>query len=321
VLRVVFEHGRAAGVEIADGSQRKMLRAEREVILCAGAINTPQLLLLSGIGPAAHLRELGIEAVADSPEAGANLANHPAYRLRYECAQPVTAYSYLKPHALAAAAVRYALGGGGPLGEAFAATGGMFRSDPQLELSDIFVIMTPVLVQGIREMNLGIRDMLPDRQGFQIGAFLGRPKSRGSIRLRSANPLDPPRIDPNYYRDPGDLRAFARGIRRIRAMMRGESIRRLIASELQPAPSVGDDDPSLEDELRARGETSFHPSGTARMGTDPASVVDPALRVRGVDGLRIADPSIMPEPLCAGTHPIAIAIAEKAADLIRGASA
>jgi choline dehydrogenase len=312
--RIVFEGRRARGVEILRQGIHETVWADREIILCGGAVNSPQLLMLSGIGPADHLSSLGIAAVLDAPEVGRNLQNHPSYALRYACSQPVTAYKYLNPRAAIGIALRYALTGGGSLGESYVATGGYMRSDPALAVSDTIVVMVPALVT---RGGVGFRldDLFPERHGLTVMVGAGRPLSRGHILLRSADPMAHPRIFPNYFAEPEDLRALGRSVRRMRDMMRAPAIRDLIEAELTPG-TIPNEQAAIEEDIRARAATYFHPSGTCRMGSDPTAVVDPRLRVRGIDGLRVADASIMPAALNACTHAPTIMIGEKAAEMI-----
>lgn len=313
--RLVIEGGRVRGVEILRGGVRETVYAEREVILCGGAYNSAQLLMLSGIGPADHLAEHGIAVVVDAPEVGQNLRNHAAYRLAYSCSAPVTAYKYLSPWRAPLLALRYAATGGGPLGESYIATGGTFRSDPALELADMIVVMAPALVtRGVTGSS--IRSLFPQMHGFAVSVSLGRPQSSGEVRLRSADPTAKPLLFANYFADPADMRAMVRAVRRMRELLRAPSIQRFVAAELEPGPDVGEDEAAIEADIRAKGGTFHHPSGTCRMGADERAVVDPQLRVRGVAGLRIADNSIMPTALSACTHGPAIMIGERAASLI-----
>ena len=309
-LRVVVEHGRAVGAEILRGGRREVIHANREVILCGGAINSPHLLLLSGIGPSEQLRALGIPVVADAPEVGRNLSNHPAYSLLYACSEKVTAYAYLHPLRAAWIGLRYLAGGGGPLGESYVAQGGVFRTDPALEVADSIVVMAPALVTR-GGANASMWDLFPHQHGFAVSVSLGRPRSRGEVRLRTANPADHPMIFPNYLAERSDMRALARAVQRMREVMRGRSISGLIERELQPGDAA-----DIEAELRARTGSYSHPMGTCRMGADAGAVLDPALRVRGVERLRVADASIIPAPLNACTHGPSIMIGEKAAALI-----
>src|SRR4029077_13815329 len=278
--RIVLEDGRARGVEILRRGIRETVWAEREVILCGGTVNSPQLLMLSGIGPADHLSGLGIPVALDAPEVGRNLQNHPSYALRYACSQPVPAYKYLNPRAAIGIGLRYALTGGGSLGESYVATGGYMRSDPALAVSDTIVVMIPALVT---RSGIGFRlaDLFPERHGFTVMVASGRPLSRGHILLRSADPTAHPRIFPEYFSEPEDLRSLARSVRRMRDMMREPAIRDLIEAELTPGP-ISNQQAATEEDIRARAATFFHPSGTCRMGSDPTAVVDPRLRVIGL---------------------------------------
>ena len=312
--RIVIESGHARGVEILKNGRRETIWAESGIILCGGAVNSPQLLMLSGIGPAGHLSGLGIPVVIDAPEVGRNLQNHPSYALRFACSQPVTAYKYLNPRAALGIGLRYALSRSGSLAESYVATGGYMRSDPALAISDTIVVMVPALVtRGGVGFRLG--DLFPERHGFTVMVGSGRPHSRGWVLLRNDDPTAHPRIFPEYFSAPEDLQALARSVRRIRDMMRERPIRDLIEAELTPGP-IANDQAAIEEDIRARAATYFHPSGTCRMGSDPTAVVDPRLRVVGVEGLRVADASIMPAALNACTHAPTIMIGEKAAAMI-----
>jgi choline dehydrogenase len=312
--RIVVEGDRARGLEIIRRGVREMIWVEREIILCGGTVNSPQLLMLSGIGPAGHLSGLGIPVVVDAPEVGRNLQNHPAYALRYACSQPVTAYKYLNPRAALGVGLRYALSRGGSLGESYIATGGYMRSDPALAVADTIVVMAPALITR-GGVGWRLSDLFPERHGFTVMMGSGRPLSRGHILLRSADPLAHPRIFPEYFSELEDLRALARSVCRMRDMMRGAAIRDLIETELVPGP-IANEQAAIEEDIRARATTFFHPSGTCRMGGDATAVVDPRLRVNGLQGLRVADASIMPAALNACTHAPTIMIGEKAAAMI-----
>jgi choline dehydrogenase len=307
--RIVIENSRARGVEILNDGLRQTIWAECEVILCGGTVNSPQLLMLSGIGPADHLSRLGIPVVVYAPEVGRNLQNHPSYALRFACSQPVTAYKYLNSRAALGIGLRYALSRGGSLAESYVATGGYMRSDPALAVSDTIVAMIPAL---ITRGGVGFRlaDLFPERHGFTVMVGSCRPLSRGHILLRSNDPTAHPRIFPEYFCEPEDLRALARSVRRMRDMIRERAIRDLIEAELAPGP-IANEQAASEEDIRARAATFFHPSGTCRMGSDPTAVVDPRLRVIGLQGLRVADASIMPAALNACAHAAAM-IAEDA---------
>jgi choline dehydrogenase len=312
--RIVIEGGHARGVEILKNGLRETIWADREIILCGGTVNSPQLLMLSGIGPADHLSSLGIPVVINAPEIGRNLQNHPSYALRFTCSQPVTAYKYLNPRAALGIGLRYALSRSGSLGESYVATGGYMRSDPALAVSDTIVVMVPALVTR-GGVGFRLADLFPERHGFTVMVGSGRPLSRGWILLRSNDPTAHPRIFPEYFSEVEDLRALARSVRRMRDMMRERAIRDLIEEELTPG-ALPNEQTAVEENIRARAATFFHPSGTCRMGSDPGAVVDPRLRVTGAEGLRVADTSIMPAALNACTHAPTIMIGEKAAAMI-----
>jgi choline dehydrogenase len=312
--RIVIEGNRARGIEILKDGVRETIWAKREIILSGGTINSPQLLMLSGVGSADHLSRFEIPVVVDAPEVGRNLQNHPCYSLRFECSQPVTAYKYLNSRAALGVGLQYALSRGGSLAESYVATGGYMRSDPALAVSDTIVVMVPALVTR-GGVGFRLTDLFPERHGFTVMVGSGRPLSRGHILLRRRDPKMHPRIFPEYFSEPEDLRALARSVRRIRDMMRGSTIRDLIEAELAPG-AIANEQAAIEEDIRARAATYFHPSGTCRMGSDPAAVVDPRLRVIGLEGLRVVDASIMPAALNACTHAPTIMIGEKAAAMI-----
>lgn len=312
---IVLRGGRATGVRFRGPQGMQTVEAEHEVILCGGAINTPQLLLLSGIGPAEELRALGIAPVLDRPGVGRNLHNHPSYALTYALQEPASAWRYAAPHRALGLAARYLATGGGALGESYVATGGVFASDPALEIPDAMVVMMPAL---IKRGTVGARlsEVIERRHGFTVLVSLARQRSRGSVALRSSDPFAAPAIRPDYFSDPADMPAMVAMAQRMREAMRRPPVARLVSEELQPPAAVADA-AGLEADIRARGGSFYHPGGTCRMGGDEASVVDPRLRLRGLDGLRVADASIAPAPLNASMHAPCIMIGEKAAQFIK----
>ena len=313
VTRIVMDGTTARGVDIVKGGQNQRIEAAREVILCGGAVHSPQLLMLSGIGPADHLREHGIDVVADHKGVGANLQNHLCTRLQYTCSEPITAYRTMKPWNAAREMVRYAVFRTGIFSQTSVATGGFFRSDDSLEIPDMQAQMALGLIGNVGK---SAWSRLPRQHGFAVALNQGRPHSRGEIRLRSANPLDAPRIMPRYFSDRRDIDTLMRGVRRMRDIINQGEIRRVISAELQPGEAADDDD-ALEAHLRATVSNAFHPVGTCRMGGDADSVVDPQLLVRGIAGLRVADAGIMPTLINGNTNAPAIMVAEKAAMLIQ----
>jgi choline dehydrogenase len=310
--RVLVKKGVARGVEYIHRGQRMIVRAAREVVLAGGAVNSPQLLMLSGIGPADHLRQHGIAAVADRPGVGENLQNHPMYRILHATTKPVTAYSHLSPRGLFTAGWQYAFGRRGLLSRGLFPTSGFLYAEDGRPETEIQVSMAPALVIRRRP---GVLGTLPKEHGFTLLLNHGSHFSRGRVRLKSADPLAHAAIDPNYFSDPRDITILARGAERVRDMLRRPAMAAVLGREIQPKGpirSLAD----IEADIRATTITHYHPGGTCRMGADDDAVVDPQLRVRGIEGLRVADASIMPVMINGNTYAAAMMIGEKAADLI-----
>ena len=302
--RVSIEQQRAVGVEFKQGGVQRSERATREVILAGGAINSPQLLLLSGIGPAADLTGLGIQPLLDLPGVGHNLQDHLTAGLFYAASKPVSLLNARSKRAL----VQYLLRGQGMLTSPVLEATGFVRSRPELEAPDLQLGFGPVIYDPEGELPEGVH-------GFSIGIFLLQPKSRGWLTLASADPAQAPLIEPRYLTDPGgdDLKACLWGLDLVRRMAESAAFDEFRAERLEPAEGV-----SLEAHLRHRASTIYHPVGTCRMGSDRLAVVDDQLRVRGIDGLRVVDASVMPVVPRGNTNAPVIMIAEKASDLIRG---
>ena len=309
-LQVLVERGRAIGVR----HQKGIVRAAREVILCCGGITTPQLLLVSGIGPADELQALGIKPVLDQPGVGRNLHNHPSLALTYLLKEPISAFRYLSPLRAASVGLQYIAGKRGPLGESYVATSGVFCTGPALDVADAMVIMLPALIKR-GTVGARVRDVIDRRHGFTVLTSLARERSRGRVTLKTADPLQRPAVFHNYYSDPADMPTMVRIVRRVREAMRTPSAAARIAAELS-VPAPGNDAAMIESEIRAKGSSFYHYAGTCRMGSDPAAVVDPRLRFNGIEGLRVADASIAPAPLNASMHAPSIMIGEKAAAMI-----
>jgi choline dehydrogenase-like flavoprotein len=309
--RVLFDGNRAVGVELDVDGRRQVVRARREVLLCAGAINTPQLLMLSGIGDRDQLAEHGIESVHHAPEVGANLLDHLVVPLGFDAMRDTLAFAE-KPVEL----VNYLGRRRGMLtsnvGEAY----GFVRSRPDLALPDIELIFAPApfFDEGIGEPYPG--------HGVVMGPILLKPKSSGTISLASADPKVKPLIDPRYLTDDAgaDRAALMEGLRITARIAESPGMRDVIGGIARPAGARELTEETLERALNTLSHTLYHPVGTCRMGSDDASVVDPQLRVRGVDGLRVADASVMPTIIRGHTHAPAVLIGEKASDLIRSSS-
>jgi choline dehydrogenase len=306
VLRIVVDQGRATGVELAG---QGVLRAG-EVILSAGAIGSPRLLQLSGIGPADHLRSLGIPVVFDQPNVGANLQDHVDLFVIAECSGPHTYDRFAKPHLSAWAALQYLLTRKGPVASSLFETGGFWYADPNARSPDIQLHLG--LGSGIEA---GVAAM--PQGGVTLNSAYLRPRSRGTVRLASADPLAAPLIDPNYWADPHDREMSIRGLKLARDIMRQDALKPFVLAERLPGPDV-QTDADYFNYACAHAKTDHHPAGTCRMGADPQAVVDPQLRFNGIAGLRVVDASIMPSVVSSNTNAATIMIAEKAADMIRG---
>lgn len=301
VTRVVIEGGRAVGVEYVRGGQRHVLRAKAEVILSGGAINSPQLLQLSGIGPGALLQSLGIPVVVDNPNVGDHLSDHQG--INYTWAMKVPTYNdELRPWwGKILAGMKWALGGTGPLAKSINHAGGFFRTSPDLDRPNMQLYM-----QAFSTLlpKAGERPILtPDPwSGMSLGLSNCRPTSRGHIRLRTPDPLAHPVITANAFSTDHDVAEMLAAVKFLRHLAAQRPLARLIDNELRPGPEIVTDEDIIAD-FRLRSGTVYHPSCTCRMGTDPAtSVLDPALRVRGVAGLRVIDASSFPNLIAGNTN-------------------
>jgi choline dehydrogenase len=309
--RVIIENHRATGVEAAIEGVLRTIRANREVILTSGAIGSPKLLMLSGIGPAAEIRAHGIEVVRDSPNVGRNLQDHLDIFLVYEVANANSYDKYKKLHWQAWAGMQFALFRSGPVTSNIVEAGGFWWSGPRVGLPDVqFHFLAGA---GVDE---GVPD-IPGGAGCTLNSYLVRPKSRGTVTLQSARAEDHPVIDPNFLSHPDDLAGTIASVKLGRTIMEQSSISRYLVREHYPGAQCKSD-ADLEAFVRKASRTGYHPSGTCRMGEDGSAVVDTQLRVRGVEGLRIADASVMPQLVSGNTNATTIMIAERAADMILG---
>jgi choline dehydrogenase len=310
--RVVMEGKRAVGVEVDTRSGREVIRAGREVILAASSINSPKLLMLSGIGPAAHLKDHGIEVVADRPGVGANLQDHLEIYMQFAASQPVTLFKYWNLWGKAWVGAQWLFTGTGPGASNQFEACAFIRSKAGVEYPDIQYHFLPIAVRYDGKA-------VAAGHGFQAHVGPMRSKSRGSVTLRSGNPTDAPVIRFNYMSDPSDWEDFRACIRLTREIFGQEAFKPYLKEELQPGPKV-QTDIQLDDFLREHVESAYHPCGTARMGraSDPMAVVDPECRVIGVEGLRVADSSIFPQVTNGNLNGPSIMTGEKAADHILG---
>jgi choline dehydrogenase len=314
--RVRVERGRAAGVDVVQDGRTLNIAAEREVILSGGAYNSPQLLMLSGIGPAAALRSLGIACVVDLPEVGRNLAEHPLVPLIMETEEGTSFMRHLRMDRAALRALEWFVTGGGPFVVNGNSAGLFARTRPELERPDVQLIF------GALARDSGLwwpGQRTRSKFALQCSISLQHPDALGHLTLRSANPADSPRILLNLFGEQSDIDTAVRGIRMAREIYARSPLAELVKGELLPG-GAATSDAALAEHVRRTATTTQHPCCTCRMGVDVGAVVDGALRVRGVDGLRVADASVMPTIPGGHINAPVIMIAEKAADMIRGRS-
>ncbi len=311
VTSLIVKGGVARGVEYVQGGVRRKAMASGEVILCGGAINTPQLLMLSGIGPAAHLREHGIAVRVDARGVGQNLHDHPIVGVRWQAKEGASLMDAETPGQVA----RYLLGRRGMLSSNVAEAGlfahsGAGSGPASGVIPDLQFHVAPALFyeHGF---------LPPEAHGFSLGPTLVTPQSRGTLALRSADPMEHPAIDPNYFAEPGDMASLVAGVRMAREIAEQPAYRALRGDAVD-AMADATTDAEIAEQIRLTAETLYHPVGTCRMGADAESVVDLALRVRGVDNLRVVDASIMPTIPNGNTDAPTKMIAERAADWILG---
>ena len=309
--RVVFEGAKAVGVEYRQGGALRVAKAAREVILAAGAVQTPQLLQLSGVGPAALLQRFGIPVVADVPGVGENLQDHLQLRLIYKVSKPITTNDDLRTLVgRARIGLEWLLFRRGPLAVGINQGGLFARLLPGAD--------TPDIQFHFGTLSADVAGGAPHPwSGCTFSVCQLRPASRGSIRIDSADPFARPSIRPNYLTADIDRRYAVEALRYARRLAATSALAPYLSAEYRPGPEVASDE-ALLDFARRHGQTIFHPVGTCRMGSDAASVVDPALRVRGVSRLRVVDASIMPTLVSGNTHAPVVMIAEKAAEMILG---
>src|SRR6266516_4459510 len=292
--RILFDGVRARGIVYRAGEDERQVLAAKEVILAAGALQSPQLLQLSGVGPAELLHRHGIAVVSDRKGVGGNLQDHLQARFILECKHRITLNDDMRSFTrMARAGLSYALFRKGPLGWWAGLAGGFARTRAELDRPDVQLLLMPFSTERVEL----------------------RPESRGSVRIRSADPLAAPAIQVNYLADARDLETMLAGVKLMRRVTAAPALAAIIACERDPGPACASDD-EIAAFIRAKGISVYHPVGTCRMGPDADAVVDPELRVRGVSGLRVVDASIMPTLVSGNTNAAAILIGEKGADLI-----
>jgi choline dehydrogenase-like flavoprotein len=308
--RILFEGKRAVGVEFRQGKETKQIRARREVIVAAGAFQTPQLLMLSGVGDGAALGRHGIAGVHHLPGVGHNLQDHPDFVFGYMSDNPhFNGLSVKAMPRLLRAIRQYRRERRGPMTSNFAECGGFLKTRPDLDIPDIQLHFGMAMADDHgRKRHRGT--------GFSCHVCLLRPNSRGTVELDSADPFVAPRIDPNFFGDPADLETMVAGFKTTRRLLETPALRALQKKDMFTAGVHTDDD--IRERLRARVDTVYHPVGTCKMGVnDPLAVVDPRLKVYGLEGLRVVDASVMPTLIGGNTNAPTIMIGEKAADMIK----
>ncbi|MCS0503665.1 GMC family oxidoreductase [Ancylobacter mangrovi] len=310
VTRVLIENGRAVGIEYLAGGERRTIRAAREVILSAGAIQSPQLLQLSGIGPAEHLRSLGIAVTVDAPEVGENLQDHYQMRLIVRMNRKLSLNDDVRnPFKLAQMGAEWLFAGKGPLTVGAGQVGG--------------AACTSYAMNGRPDVQFNVMPLSVDKPGTPLHAYSGftssvwqcHPESRGFVRITGDDPLAAPRIAPRYFEREIDRKTIVEGVNMLREINEQSAFRPLWDEEVVPGSAVAGDE-ALWDAIRHMGGTVFHAVGTCRMGADSGSVVDPRLKVRGVEGLRVIDASVMPKITSANTNAATLMIGEKGASIV-----
>ena len=306
--RICVERGRATGVEVTQRGEAREFRAEREVIVSGGAINSPKLLLLSGIGPAEELRALGIPVVHDLPGVGRNLHDHLNVQVITGCNRPISYDNWDRPLPFLKFGLQFLLFNTGIATSNICEGAAFLRSEPGAATPDIQMHFMPLIWIDYGRTRV-------DGHGMTLEAAFLRPESRGTVRLASTDPAAAPLIDPAYCQEPGDLAALVAAVRHARAILHAPPFQPLITRELFPGPAVRSD-LDMADYVRRSAITTYHPVGTCKMGIDEAAVVDPRLRVRGLEALRVIDSSIMPRIVSGSTQSPSMMIGEMGASLI-----
>jgi choline dehydrogenase len=307
--RILFEGRRARAVEYRQGGALRTARARKEILVSSGAYNSPQLLQLSGVGPAELLKQHGIDIVLDAPGVGSDLQDHLQVRLVTRCSQPVTLNDVLNhPVRRVMAGARYAAFRKGPLTVAAGTSGAFFKTNPRLATPDIQIHFLPFSTDRMGEK-------LHSFSAFSASVCQLRPESRGSLSIKSADPAVPPEIRINYLATETDRTAFIEGFKILRKILAAPALKPYAVDEILPGSKVTSDEDILAF-CRRTGSTVYHPTSTCRMGNDSLAVVDQRLRLRGIEGLRVVDASVMPDLMSGNTNAPTIMIAEKASDMI-----
>jgi choline dehydrogenase len=308
VEKIIFDGKKAIGVEVNIKGKVSRVYANKEIILSGGSINSPQLLMLSGIGPANHLKEKGIEVIKDIPGVGKNLQDHLETYIQQECKTSDTLYKYINKFNMIKAGIQWFLNRSGPCSTSFLEAGGFCKSSSDKEYPNIQFHFFPSFV-----IDHGTID--PDRHGYQLHASLNQPKSRGNISLNTSNPYDHPKIQFNYLEDEYDLKETIKCIHVARKILKQNSMLSYAGKEIGPGDQAQDDE-KIEEYIRSKAETAYHPSCTLKMGIDKMAVVDEKLKIHGLQNIRVADASVMPEITSGNLNAPTLMIGERASDFI-----
>jgi choline dehydrogenase len=308
--KILFDGRRAVGVAFRRAGELCTARAAREVILCGGAVNSPQLLMLSGIGPQQHIRQFGVPVVHNLPGVGQSLQDHYSAPVKLRSKLPVTINDVMLSNAKKLkAGLEYYMFHRGPLAMISSPAALFARTRPELASPDVKISISPFSAERPQ-------DGLHRFSGFTSIAYQLRPESRGEIKLKSPDPFDAPAVHANYLATETDRKTIVAGLKLSRRILATPRMQNFVAAEFQPGPTVANDE-ELLDYARRRGGTVYHPTSTCKMGSDPLAVVDAELKVHGIDGLRVADASIMPTVVSGNTNAATIMIGEKVADMVR----
>ena len=308
VEKILFDGVKAIGIEVKIKNKIQKIYSSKEVILSSGAINSPQLLMLSGIGPEKQLKENGIKVLKNLEGVGQNLQDHLETYIQQECKTPDTLYSYINKINMIRVGLQWFLSKTGPCSYSFLEAGGFCKSSSNQKFPNIQFHFFPSFV-----IDHGLVD--PDRHGFQLHASPNHPKSRGSVTLRNSDPYTSPKILFNYLENKDDMKQTVECVRVARNILSQSSMSPYAGKEIGPGENAQSDE-LIEEYIRSKAETAYHPSCTAKMGIDNMSVVDEKLKVYGIDNLRVVDASVMPEITSGNLNAPVIMIAEKASDLI-----
>ena len=308
VEKIIFDGKKAIGIKVKIKDKVENIFVNKEVILSGGSINSPQLLLLSGIGPAEHLKEKGIEVIHNLKGVGRNLQDHLETYIQQECKTPDTLYSYVNKFNMLKIGIQWFLNKSGPCSTSFLEAGGFAKSSPDRKYPNIQFHFFPAFVidHGLVE---------PDRHGYQLHASPNHPKSRGSVTLNTSNPYDYPKILFNYLEHKDDLKQTIEAIEVARNILGQNSMKHFAGKETGPGTGIQTHE-LYEDYIRSKAETAYHPSCTLKMGIDDMSVVDEKLKVHGINNLRVVDASVMPEITSGNLNAPTLMIAERASEFI-----